>query len=113
MKFCDDFLERVRFSSIQRKSFDDVFSVEQSFARFVDIDPRKIQVHDFQLLIKKLFWRIPKPIRELLQRVEVRLRKRRARFKAKHLKPTELEEFFENVGLSKMSKSLRRSRSAE
>ncbi|MFM9094372.1 MAG: FkbM family methyltransferase [Acidimicrobiaceae bacterium] len=113
MKFCDEFLERVRFLPIERKSFDDVFSVEQSFARFVDIDPREIQVHDLQSLVKKLFWRIPRPIRELLQRVEVRLRKRRARFKAKHLKPTELEEFFENVGLSKMSKSLRRSRSAE
>ena len=113
MKFCDTFLDRVRFSPNQRKSFDDVFSVEQSFARFVDIDPREIRVHDLKSLLKKLFWRIPRPIRGLLQRVEVLLRKRKAHFKTKHLKPTELEEFFKNVGLSKVSKSLRRSRSAD
>lgn len=113
MKFCDNFLERAQLFPNRRKSFDDVFSVEQSFARFVEIDPKKIQVHDFHSLIKKLFRSIPKPIRVLLQRVEVRLRKQKARFKAKHSRPTELEKFFESVGLSKVSKSLRRSRSAD
>lgn len=113
MNFCDVFLERAQLFPNRRKSFDDVFSVEQSFARFVDIDPREIQVDNLKSLLKKLFWHIPTPIRRFLQRVEVLLRKRKAQFKTKHMKPTELEEFFENVGLIKVSKSLRRSRSVD
>ena len=113
IKFCDKFLQKAQLFPNNRKSFDDVFSIDQSFARFIDVDPKKIQVTDLKSLLKKLFWRIPRPIRVLLQRVEVLLRKRKAHFKTKRLKPTELEEFFETVGLSKVSKSLRRSRSAE
>jgi FkbM family methyltransferase len=113
MKFCDEFLERAQRFPNRRKSFDDVFSVEQSFARFVDSDPRNIQVHDLQSLSKKLFWSIPKPTRKVLQRVEARLRKRKARFEAKRSKPTELEELFKNVGLLKVLRSLRRSRGAD
>jgi hypothetical protein len=112
IKFCDEFLQKAQLFPNNRKSFDDVFSIERSFARFIDVDPKKIQVTDLESLFRKLFWRIPRPIRGLLQRVEVRLRKLKALLKNKRAKSTELEEFFETVGLSKVSKSLKRSRSA-
>ena len=113
MKFCDVFLERSRLSSNQRKTFYDVFSLDQSFARFIDFDPKKIQVNDLKSLLKKLFWQIPTPSRRFLQRIENFLRKRKTRINAKRLKPSELEKFFESAGLSKVSKSLRRSRSVD
>lgn len=112
MEFCELFFEKAQLSTNQRETFDDALSLDQSFARFVDFDPKKIQVKDLKSLLKKIFWRLPTPTRRFIQRIENFSRKRKTQIDTKRLKPTELEEFFESVGLSKVTKSLRRSRRA-
>lgn len=111
MEFCELFFEKAELSPNKRKSFDDALSIDQSFARFVNFDPKKIQTNDVKSRLRKLFWQIPAPIRSFLQRIENFLRKRNSQFKKKLSKKTEIEKFYESVGLSKVSKSLRRSKS--
>lgn len=52
---CELFFEKAQLSTNQRETFDDALSLDQSFARFVDFDPKKIQVKDLKSLLKKYF----------------------------------------------------------
>ena len=110
MKFCDKFFEIAGKYSNNRPTFNDKFSVEQSFARFVDVDRRKVDKKEARLILRSLFWRVPGPIRSRFQTWEGKLRKRQARRRLESLAPTEIEELFESVGLSQVSQAFKRSR---
>ena len=111
MFFCNSFLEIVNKPQKMRQTFSDSMTVEQSFARFVDVDPKTVKVTTLKTGLRKLYLNIPTPLRKFIQKCECWLRKQTSRIKAKRLKPTEIEELFESIGLTKIAKSLKHSRS--
>lgn len=113
MKFCDSFLLLAKGATNSRPSFSQVFSVEQSFERFVDVDPRSADITDFKTGLRKVFWLMPASLRGLIQKFEPAIRRKLYSSKLKRQKPTEIELLFSNVGLSKVSKSLSKSRASK
>ena len=120
-KFCDTFLDLSLSSINNRKTFGDVFSLEQSFARFVDGGSNRIKMFDTKTLIK-IYGHLPLFLRRLI----LSLRKQILRIRANPLKPTEANPFklteanplnpseiellFRSVVLPKVADSLNRSR---
>lgn len=113
MKFCDSFLLLAKGATNSRPSFSQVFSVEQSFERFIDVDPGSADTTDFKTGLRKVFWLMPASLRRLIHKFEPAVRRRLYSSRLNRQKPTEIELLFSKVGLSKVSKSLSKSRASK
>ena len=110
VKFCDKFLSLCAQHQNVRPTFGQKFSVEASFARFKDTKPSDLTVTDFKSFLRKVFWRSPNICRRLIQKVEVKFRRFVSKRQLKKLRPTKIEELFNEVGLLAVSETLKRSR---
>ena len=110
VKFCDKFLSLCAQHQNVRPTFGQKFSVEASFARFKDTKPSDLIVTDFKSFLRKVFWRSPNICRRLIQKVEVKFRRFVSKRQLKKLRPTKIEELFNEVGLLAVSETLKRSR---
>ena len=111
IKFCDSFITLISRDQNLRPSFSEKVTIEQSFARFVDKDPRSESVTDFKSALRKAFWMTPPSIRKQVQRVERWYRKRHSARKRRRLKTSELEALYQSVGLGKLAEELKLARS--
>jgi len=110
MGFCDSFLAIMSKDQKLRPSLGEVMTVEQSFARFVDKDPKKERVTGVKGALRKAYWSIPVSLRNQIQRVERWCRKRHFSRRLKRLQPSELESLYQSVGLSKLAMALKMAR---
>lgn len=110
MGFCDSFLAIMSKDQKLRPSLGEVMTVEQSFARFVDKDPKKERVTGVNGALRKAYWSIPVSLRNQIQRVERWCRKRHFSRRLKRLQPSELESLYQSVGLSKLAMALKMAR---
>lgn len=110
MGFCDSFLAIMSKDQKLRPSLGEVMTVEQSFARFVDKDPKKERVTGVKGALRKAYWSIPVSLRNQIQRVERWCRKRHFSRRLKRLQPSELESLYHSVGLSKLAMALKMAR---
>lgn len=110
MGFCDSFLAIMSKDQKLRPSLGEVMTVEQSFARFVDKDPKKEGVTGVNSALRKAYWSIPVSLRNQIQRVERWCRKRHFSRRLKRLQPSELESLYHSVGLSKLAMALKMAR---
>lgn len=110
MGFCDSFLAIMSKDQKLRPSLAEVMTVEQSFARFVDKDPKKERVTGVKGALRKAYWSIPVSLRNQIQRVERWRRERHFSRRLKRLQPSELESLYQSVGLSKLAMALKMAR---
>jgi len=110
IQFCDSFLSLSAQYQNKRPTYGQKFSVEKSFARFKVKKPSDLIVTDFKTFRSKIFSLSPNVARSLIQKAELKIRKFMSKRRLKKLRPTKIEELFNEVGLLAVSETLRRSR---
>lgn len=108
--FCASFLEQASKSVKSRLTFGDKYSVETSFARFIEPDLGALKVTDLSSLLRKMYRAMPSGVRTILLQA-YHYRRKQKKLKIKRRAPvTKAERMYKAIGNSKVCESLKQKR---